>query len=408
MSVSTPCTRAQVSRGSWSRARGLGVSDGVATPQVSHGVAWASVSAPPAGPCGRPNVRCATHALQSSPGAAASASRRGRPRRNPGVANGRCRPHHPTTIARDLPPVETHLDRTGGADTVPRATALASVIQRGQVMRDTLFLNNIIDAVADPILVKDSQLRFVLVNQALCEFTGIPRERFIGRTDADLFARRAGGGVQRHGPQVSSPPASPTSTRKCTCMRDGSDAHDPHHQDDLPRRGWQRGAGGHLHRPDGAACDAARTRSGQRAAARAGASGPPDRSAQPHALRRSAGREVAAAERSGESLRRAVHGLERLQAHQRHLRPQHRRRADQPGRRAPGATARRAEFVARLGGDEFVVVARRADDARSAPPGRTSGRRPSNGRSTCRRPRPASRPASASRSFRATAPGATS
>jgi diguanylate cyclase (GGDEF)-like protein/PAS domain S-box-containing protein len=41
--------------------------------------------------------------------------------------------------------------------------------------------------VADPILVKDSQLRFVLVNQALCDFTGIARERFIGRTDADLF-----------------------------------------------------------------------------------------------------------------------------------------------------------------------------------------------------------------------------
>ena len=52
--------------------------------------------------------------------------------------------------------MEPHLDRTGGTDTVPRATALASVIQRGQAMRDTLFLNNIIDAVADPILVKDS------------------------------------------------------------------------------------------------------------------------------------------------------------------------------------------------------------------------------------------------------------
>ena len=71
---------------------------------------------------------------------------------------------------------------------VPRVKRLASVIRRGAAMRDTLFLNNIIDSVADPILVKDRNLRFVLVNQALCEFTGISRERFIGKTDADLFA----------------------------------------------------------------------------------------------------------------------------------------------------------------------------------------------------------------------------
>ena len=79
------------------------------------------------------------------------------------------------------------LDDDAAAESVPRAQALASVIQRGRVARDNAFLNNIIDAVADPILVKDSQLRFLLVNQALCKFAGIPRERFIGRTDADLF-----------------------------------------------------------------------------------------------------------------------------------------------------------------------------------------------------------------------------
>ena len=81
----------------------------------------------------------------------------------------------------------THsIDDNAAADSVPRAQALASAIRRGRVARDTTFLNNIIDAVADPILVKDSQLRFLLVNQALCKFAGIARERFIGRTDADL------------------------------------------------------------------------------------------------------------------------------------------------------------------------------------------------------------------------------
>ena len=70
---------------------------------------------------------------------------------------------------------------------VPRANRLASVIRHGSALRDTVFLNNIIDSVADPILVKDHQLRFLLVNQALCDFAGIARERFIGKTDADLF-----------------------------------------------------------------------------------------------------------------------------------------------------------------------------------------------------------------------------
>jgi diguanylate cyclase (GGDEF)-like protein/PAS domain S-box-containing protein len=99
--------------------------------------------------------------------------------------SSRTMPAQPTL--HEPKPLDPILDPHLGAETVPRINALASVIQRGQGMRDTLFLNNIIDAVADPILVKDSELRFVLVNQALCDFTGITRERFIGRTDADLF-----------------------------------------------------------------------------------------------------------------------------------------------------------------------------------------------------------------------------
>jgi diguanylate cyclase (GGDEF)-like protein/PAS domain S-box-containing protein len=87
----------------------------------------------------------------------------------------------------EISPLPPQPEPSGPADEVPRVKRLASVIRRGTVMGDTLFLNNIIDSVADPILVKDANLRFLLVNQALCEFTGIPRERFIGMTDADLF-----------------------------------------------------------------------------------------------------------------------------------------------------------------------------------------------------------------------------
>jgi PAS domain-containing protein len=81
--------------------------------------------------------------------------------------------------------LEHPIDLEATGNSVPRAKALASAIQRGSVVRDTAFLNNIIDAVADPILVKDSRLRFVLVNQALCDFTGIPRERFVSRKTRD-------------------------------------------------------------------------------------------------------------------------------------------------------------------------------------------------------------------------------
>ena len=69
---------------------------------------------------------------------------------------------------------------------VPRLKRLASVIRQGSAMRDTLFLNNIIDSIADPIFVKDRDLRFLLVNQALCEFSGVSREQYIGKSDADL------------------------------------------------------------------------------------------------------------------------------------------------------------------------------------------------------------------------------
>jgi diguanylate cyclase (GGDEF)-like protein/PAS domain S-box-containing protein len=77
--------------------------------------------------------------------------------------------------------------RDADEDTVPRVRQLASAIRQGAATGDTMLLNNIIDSIADPILVKDANLRFLLVNQSLCDFTGIARERFIGMTDADLF-----------------------------------------------------------------------------------------------------------------------------------------------------------------------------------------------------------------------------
>lgn len=49
------------------------------------------------------------------------------------------------------------------------------------------YLNKIVNAIADPVLVKNQDYRLVLVNDAYCAFIGRPREQILGKTDYDLF-----------------------------------------------------------------------------------------------------------------------------------------------------------------------------------------------------------------------------
>jgi PAS domain S-box-containing protein len=51
------------------------------------------------------------------------------------------------------------------------------------------FAEQILDAVALPIFVKDRAFRFAFVNQALCRMLGFDRERMLGRSDYDFFPR---------------------------------------------------------------------------------------------------------------------------------------------------------------------------------------------------------------------------
>jgi diguanylate cyclase (GGDEF)-like protein/PAS domain S-box-containing protein len=44
----------------------------------------------------------------------------------------------------------------------------------------------VLNAVGNPVFIKDEQFRFVFVNEAMCTFMGMARERIIGRTDYDL------------------------------------------------------------------------------------------------------------------------------------------------------------------------------------------------------------------------------
>jgi PAS domain S-box-containing protein len=49
------------------------------------------------------------------------------------------------------------------------------------------FIGRVLDALPDPVFVKDRNHRFVMVNEALCRFTGVERSRLLGRTDHDFF-----------------------------------------------------------------------------------------------------------------------------------------------------------------------------------------------------------------------------
>ncbi len=49
------------------------------------------------------------------------------------------------------------------------------------------YITNIVNAIGDPVFVKDDRHRFALVNDAECALIGCPRAELIGKTDADFF-----------------------------------------------------------------------------------------------------------------------------------------------------------------------------------------------------------------------------
>ncbi|MEG4341873.1 PAS domain S-box protein [Microcoleus sp. A003_D6] len=52
------------------------------------------------------------------------------------------------------------------------------------------FLNYTIDAVAEPIFVKDEQHRWILLNDAFCKLLGKQREELLGKSDGDFFPKQ--------------------------------------------------------------------------------------------------------------------------------------------------------------------------------------------------------------------------
>lgn len=71
---------------------------------------------------------------------------------------------------------------------------LKRAIERTELLAQELegsrnFLDRIINSISDPVFVKDSAHRWILLNDAYCEFMGYRREELLGKTDSDFFPK---------------------------------------------------------------------------------------------------------------------------------------------------------------------------------------------------------------------------
>ena len=64
---------------------------------------------------------------------------------------------------------------------------LNSVLLEG--FQEGEYLEKIVDTIADPIFVKDEKHRWIMVNQALCDFMGHPRTELLGKSDYEFFPK---------------------------------------------------------------------------------------------------------------------------------------------------------------------------------------------------------------------------
>ena len=69
-----------------------------------------------------------------------------------------------------------------------RAFVLDLAEREHRVAQARDFLDQIVNAIADPVFVTDHEHRWVLVNQAFCEIHGQPRANFIGKSAHEVFS----------------------------------------------------------------------------------------------------------------------------------------------------------------------------------------------------------------------------
>ncbi|MBA2664661.1 MAG: PAS domain S-box protein [Bradymonadaceae bacterium] len=69
------------------------------------------------------------------------------------------------------------------------ADALVALLDDGAMAHDGAIFRTVIDAIADPIFVKDEDHRWILLNQAFCTLIGHDREQMLGKSDYEFFPK---------------------------------------------------------------------------------------------------------------------------------------------------------------------------------------------------------------------------
>jgi len=70
-----------------------------------------------------------------------------------------------------------------------RKTAAALQEREEKLVNANIFLDQIINAMPNPVFVKDEHHRWLIINDTLCDFMGYGREQLIGKSDYDFFPK---------------------------------------------------------------------------------------------------------------------------------------------------------------------------------------------------------------------------
>jgi diguanylate cyclase (GGDEF)-like protein/PAS domain S-box-containing protein len=79
----------------------------------------------------------------------------------------------------------TFFDKIGSSSAMPSPTQIPTIHTDKTDGARAHTLSSIMEAITDPVFVKDTEHRWVFVNQAFCEFLGREREWLIGKSDFD-------------------------------------------------------------------------------------------------------------------------------------------------------------------------------------------------------------------------------
>lgn len=70
--------------------------------------------------------------------------------------------------------------------------------QKEELKRSKDFLHKVIDSIPDPVFVKDVNYRWIVLNQAYCNFVGYPLEALLEKSDGDVFPQQQADIFRQH------------------------------------------------------------------------------------------------------------------------------------------------------------------------------------------------------------------